>query len=78
VQELTLEDINPHGFYANLIKPLALSKVDIIFDTGASVSQLPAEYTRSWRNLRSTCLQLSGAFVNDTVHSDLQIGEFHA
>ncbi len=78
MQELTLEDINPHGFYANLIKPLALSKVDIIFDTGASVSQLPAEYTRSWRNLRSTCLQLSGAFVNDTVHSDLQIGEFHA
>ena len=78
VQELTLEDINPHGLYANPIKPLAPSKVDIIFDTGASVSQLPAEYSSSWRNLRSTCLQLSGAFANDTVHSDLQIGEFHA
>jgi hypothetical protein len=78
VQELTLEDINPHGLYANPIKPLASSKVDIIFNTGASVSQKPAEYTSSWRNLRSTCLQLSGAFANDTVHSDLQIGEFYA
>jgi hypothetical protein len=78
VQELTLEDINPHGLYANPIKPSAPSKVDIIFDTGASVTQLPAEYATSWRNLRSTCLQLSGAFANDTVHSDLQIGEFHA
>jgi hypothetical protein len=78
VQELTLEDINSHGLYANPIKPLAPSKVDTILDTDMSVTQLPAEYANPWRNLRSTCLQLSGAFANDTVHSDLKIGEFHA
>ena len=78
VQELTLDDINPFGLYANPIKPLSNVTVDIIFDTGACVTQLPAEYTQSWRNLRSTCLTLTGAFTNDTVHSDLQIGEFHA
>jgi hypothetical protein len=65
VQELTLDDINPHGLYANPVKPLSNVSVDIIFDTGACVNQLPAEYTQPWCNLRSTCLTLTGAFTND-------------
>jgi hypothetical protein len=43
VQELTLDDINPFGLYPNPIKHLFTVTVDIIFDTGACVTQLPAE-----------------------------------
>ena len=51
--------------------------MDIIYDTGAAISMMPAQYTHAWTNSRPCLHTLTGCF-NGQSESNLMIGEFHA
>ena len=77
VQLLTLDDINPHGLYPNQTEPATKQPIDLLYDTGASITMLPLDYAPAWRNLRPCLHQLTGCFATEGTHHNLQIGEFH-
>jgi hypothetical protein len=77
VQTLTIDDINPHDLYPHQDKPLKSGPIDLLYDTGASITMLPLDYAPAWRNLRPCLHQLTGCFGKEGTQSDLQIGEFH-
>ena len=77
VQTLTLDDINPHDLYTHQDQPLINGPIDMLYDTGASITMLPLDYTPAWRNLRPCLHQLTGCFGKEGTQDDLQIGEFH-
>ncbi len=77
VQTLTIDDINPHDLYPHQDKPTTKQPIDLLYDTGASITMLPLDYAPAWRNLRPCLHQLTGCFANEGTADDLQIGEFH-
>jgi len=77
VQELTLDDINPHDLYPTPDIPLTTQPISLLYDTGASITMLPLDYAPAWRNLRPCLHQLTGCFAQEGTHYGLQIGEFH-
>jgi hypothetical protein len=50
--------------------------IQVIYDTGASISMLPAEYASSWAHLRECLHTLTGCFLVHT-EKNLTIEEFH-
>ncbi len=74
VQQVTIE--TDHGLYDNPDKPLRNEPIQVIYDTGASISMLPAEYASAWANLRECLHTLTGCFSGHT-EKNFMIGEFH-
>jgi hypothetical protein len=74
VQQVTID--TDHGLYDNPDKPYRNEPIQVIYDTGASISMLPAEYTYSWTNLRECLHTLTGCFSGQT-EKNLMIGQFH-
>jgi hypothetical protein len=74
VQQVTID--TDHGLYDNPDKPYRSEPIQVIYDTGASIFMLPAEYASSWTNLREYLHTLTGCFSGQT-EKNLMIGEFH-
>jgi hypothetical protein len=74
VQDITIQ--SDHLLYTNPERPLKPQTIDLIYDTGATISMMPAQYSYAWRNLRDCLHSLAGCFTGHT-KSHLQIGEFH-
>jgi hypothetical protein len=74
VQQVTIE--TDHGLYDNPDKPLRNEPIQVIYDTGASISMLPAEYATAWANLRECLHTLTACFSGHT-EKNLIIGELH-
>jgi hypothetical protein len=74
VQEINIH--TDHSLYANPDRPVVPQSIDLIYDTDAALSIMPAQYIYAWRNLRSCLHTLAGCFTGQT-ESHLQIGEFH-
>ncbi len=74
VQEMNLD--TDHSLYANPDRTIQPQSIDLIYDTGAAISMMPAQYHYAWRNLRDCLHSLAGCFTRQT-ESHLQIGEFH-
>jgi hypothetical protein len=74
VQEVKMDP--EHYLYDNPDKPPTPQVIDLIYDTGASISMMPAEYGYAWKNLRDCLHTLTGCFAGQE-ESNLQIGEFH-
>ncbi len=65
-----------HLLYANphqLVKP---QPIEVLHDTGASISMLPAEYPFAWTNVRPCLHRISDCFKGGK-HNENEIGEFH-
>ena len=77
VLHLTEDDVNPHELYDTPIQPLPREPIEIIYDSGASITMLPADFHESWTNLRPSLHTISGCFAAEGTHSDILIGEFH-
>ena len=45
VQTLTLDDISPYDLYKNQDLPLTTQPIALLYDTGASITMLPLEYS---------------------------------
>jgi hypothetical protein len=74
-QEIQLQA--DHSLYPNQDKPTQ-QQIDIIYDTRAAISMMPAQYTRhAWTNSRPCLHTLTGCFIGQS-ESNLMIGEFHA
>jgi hypothetical protein len=79
VQTITLDDLNPHGLYPHHDNPLPAQLITVIYDSGASITMLPGAFADSWRNLRPSLMQFSGAFATENqLQHNLSVGEFHA
>ncbi len=65
-----------HSLYSNPDQPLPPQVIDLIYDTGAAISMMPAEYTYAWTNLCECLHTLTGCFAG-TQESHLTMGEFH-
>ena len=74
-----VQEVSIHTDYSLYQNPDKLSQprpIDIIYDTGAAISMMPAECHYAWTNLRECLHVLTGCFSGQT-ESNLQIGEFH-
>jgi hypothetical protein len=74
-----VQEVSIHSDYSLYKNPDKLSQprpIDIIYDTGAAISMMPAECHYAWTNLRECLHVLTGCFSGQT-ESNLQIGEFH-
>ena len=65
-----------YSLYPNPDKPAYNQPINIIYDTGAAISMLPAECTHAWKNLRECLHTLTGCFAGRS-ETNLNIGEFH-
>jgi hypothetical protein len=74
VQEVSIH--TDYSLYKTPDKLFQPRPIDIIYDTGAAISMMPAEYHYAWTNLRECLHALTGCFSGQT-ESNLQIGEFH-
>jgi hypothetical protein len=74
VQEVTLQ--TDYSLYPTQEKPIQHQPINIIYDTGAAISMLPAEYTHAWTNVRECLHTLTGCFAGHS-ETNLMIGEFH-
>jgi hypothetical protein len=61
VQEVKMDP--DHYLYDNPDKPPAPHVLDLIYDTGASISMMPAKYSYAWKNLRDCLHTLTGCFA---------------
>jgi hypothetical protein len=77
-QTLTLDDLNPHSLYPNHDRPICAQPLNVLYDSGASVTMFPLDFTDSWRNLRPSLRTISGCFTQDAPVRDFMVGEFHA
>ena len=75
VQEITLE--TDYSLYPTQEKPIQHQPINLIYDTGAAISMLPAEYEHAWTNVRECLHTLVGCFAGHS-ETNLMIGEFHA
>jgi hypothetical protein len=74
VQEISIE--TDYSLYPSQDKPIQNQTINIIYDTGAAISMLPAEYTHAWTNVRECLHTLTGCFAGHS-ETNLMIGEFH-
>jgi hypothetical protein len=66
-----------HLLYENP-QPTSLPQtIEVLHDTGASISMLPADFSSAWTNVRPSLHRLSGCFKGGE-QQDNEIGEFHA
>ncbi len=72
VQEISID--TDYTLYPSQDKPIQNQQINLIYDTGAAISMLPAEYMHAWTNVRE-CL-LTGCFAGHS-ETNLMIGEFH-
>jgi hypothetical protein len=67
-----------HLLYENPNTPSLPQTIEVLHDTGASISMLPADFSSSsWTNIRPSLHRLSGCFKGGE-QQDNEIGEFHA
>ena len=74
VQHVTID--TDYSLYSNPDKPLVNEPINVIYDTGASISMLPLTSNSTWTNVRECLHTLAGCFQGQT-ESNLLIGEFH-
>jgi hypothetical protein len=74
VQEISIE--TDYSLYPSQDKPIQNQPINIIYDTGAAISMLPAEYAHAWTNVRECLHTLTGCFAGHS-ETNLMIGEFH-
>jgi hypothetical protein len=74
VQEIPLD--TDYYLYNNPEQIIKSQPLNIIYDTGAAISMLPADYAHAWTNLRQCLHTLTGCFSGHS-ESNLMIGEFH-
>jgi hypothetical protein len=74
VQEIPLD--TDYYLYHTPEQTIKSQPLNIIYDTGAAISMLPADYTHAWTNLRPCLHTLTGCFSGQS-ESNLMIGEFH-
>ena len=77
VQTLTLDDITSYDLYENQDLPLPTQPIELLCDTGASITMLPLEYSPAWCNLRPCLHQFTGWFAEEGTQRNFKIGEFH-
>jgi hypothetical protein len=66
-----------HLLYENP-QPTSLPQtIEVLHDTGASISMLPADFSSAWTNVRPSLHRLSGCLKGGE-QQDNEIGEFHA
>ncbi len=66
-----------HSLYENQDKPVQPHQIDILLDTGASITMLPSDFEFAWINVRDSLHTISGC-LKGTAEKYTQIGEFHA
>ncbi len=66
-----------HLLYPNPNQMVKTQPIEVLHDTGASISMLPAEYSFAWTNVRPCLHRISGCF-KEGEHNENEIGEFHA
>jgi hypothetical protein len=74
VQDITID--TDYYLYPTPDRLVHNNPIDIIYDTGAAISMLPADYSHAWANLRECLHTLTGCFSGQS-ESNLLIGEFH-
>jgi hypothetical protein len=74
VQEISIE--TDYSLYPSPDKPIQNYPINLIYDTGAAISMLPAEYSHAWTNVRECLHTLTGCFAGQS-ETNLMIGEFH-
>ena len=74
VQEIPLD--TDYYLYKTPEQPIQNQPINIIYDTGAAISMLPADYAHAWTNLRECLHTLTGCFSGQS-ESNLMLGEFH-
>ena len=74
VQEVSID--TDYILYPSQDKPIQNQQINLIYDTGAAISMLPAEYTHAWTNVRECLHTLTGCFASHS-ETNLMIGEFH-
>ncbi len=66
-----------HSLYENQDKHVQTQQIDILHDTGASITMLPSDFEFTWTNVRDSLHTISGC-LKGTAEKYTQIGEFHA
>ena len=66
-----------HLLYENPLPPVTTQTIEVLHDTGASISMLPAQFTFAWSNVRPCLHCISGCFKGGEQDNN-EIGEFHA
>ncbi len=61
VQEMSI-DTDHSLYYANPDRTIQPQSIDLIYDTGAAISMMPAQYNYACRNLRDCLHSLAGCF----------------
>ena len=63
--------------YENQDKPVQTQQIDVLHDTGASITMLPSDFEFTWTNVRDSLHTISGC-LKGTKEKYNQIGEFHS
>jgi hypothetical protein len=66
-----------HSQYENQDKPVQTQQIDVLHDTGASITMLPSDFEFARANVRDSLHTISGC-LKGTAEKYTQIGEFHA
>jgi hypothetical protein len=66
-----------HILYENQDKPVQTQQIDILHDTGASITMLPFDFDFAWTNVSDSLHTISGC-LKGTAEKYTQIGKFHA
>jgi hypothetical protein len=66
-----------HLLYDNLLPPVTTQTIEVLHDTGAPISMLPAQFTFALSNVRPCLHRISGWFKGGEQDNN-EIGEFHA
>ena len=74
-QEYTLD--TEHSLYENQDKAVQAQQIDVLHDTGASITVLPSDFEFAWTNVRDSLHTISGC-LKGTAEKYTQIGKFHA
>jgi hypothetical protein len=66
-----------HLLYEKPLPPVATQTIEVLHDTSASISKLPAEFSFAWTNVRPCLHRISGCFKGGEQDNN-EVGEFHA
>ena len=77
VTNVSMETIKEETYENPDLKIDRKRQIEVIYDTGAAMTQLPLEYEGSWTDLRPCMHRVSGCY-DATPTGGLQIGTFHA
>ena len=59
-------------------KPMTTYQIDVILDTGATFSMMPAQFDFAWTSLQKCLHTVEGCFKGARTDDNTQMGEFHA